>query len=742
MEQVISKVDWESFLSAHDLVQTDLRFHGGYYKGTEEHNCHSPRKEWGEGAFIGNGMIGAMILKDSPQDLAWELGRNDVVAHNHLSGIDWSVPRVPIGDMVLRPRGRIREETMRLSLWHAEATGLMTTDQGTLEWRSIAHAQMDCLMIEWNSTGSEGASVGFRPRHGVSPRLEFVPHNLSRKYLPPPPLQLYQQGTQLSIQTFVKEEEDGTVISEGACVVAWKEVNFSESHGVVYVSIANSYFDESAIDVALKTIDSASKLSLDTFLKTHRAKWHDYYPASFISIPDKYWEGIYWIQMYKLASAVRGDSPVLDNQGPWLTQSAWPGTWWNLNVQLSYSSVYKANRLSIGESLIGNLERYHESLRQNAIPIGLDDGAYIDRQSSFNLISPCLKPDFEYGNLPWALHNVWRHYRSTMDEAFLRDRLYPLLRASMNVYLHLSFRGEDGHLHLPKTVSPEYPGPENSTAYPTEDTNYDLALFRWGCLALLEANDRLHLSDPLEDRWREVLRDLIPYPIDHNGFKVGKDVPFAVSHRHYSHLLMFFPLHLVHDDQPEYSDVIKKSISHWIDLMGGLQGYSYTGAACMAATRGDGNQTLAYLTEFRRFLYPNTMYAELSPVIETPLSSAECIHYMVMQCWGDTIRVFPAVPDEWKEISFGKLLAEGAFEVSGRWRKGKTEFVVIKSLAGAPLKIIPNLLGPLETSGERNFSIKEISPGVYEIDLKQGESILLYTGSLPEEIGIGPVSCL
>ncbi|MGG1516442.1 glycoside hydrolase family 95-like protein [Paenibacillus oryzisoli] len=133
------------------------------------------------------------------------------------------------------------------------------------------------------------------------------------------------------------------------------------------------------------------------------------------------------------------------------------------------------------------------------------------------------------------------------------------------------------------------------------------------------------------------------------------------------------------------------------------------------------------------------MYTETFPVIETPLSSAECIHYMVMQCWGDTIRVFPAVPDEWKDISFGKLLAEGAFEVSGRWSKGKTEYVVIKSLAGAPLKIMPNLLGPLEASGERNFSITEVSPGVYKIDLKQGESVLLYTGNQPEEIGIGPV---
>ncbi|MGG1516443.1 hypothetical protein ABE504_13580 [Paenibacillus oryzisoli] len=73
-------VDWESFLSAHDLVQTKLRFHGGYYEATEEQNCHRIRKECGEGAFIGNGMIGAMILKDSPQDLAWELGRNDSIA--------------------------------------------------------------------------------------------------------------------------------------------------------------------------------------------------------------------------------------------------------------------------------------------------------------------------------------------------------------------------------------------------------------------------------------------------------------------------------------------------------------------------------------------------------------------------------------------------------------------------------------------------------------------------------------
>lgn len=38
--------------------------------------------------------------------------------------------------------------------------------------------------------------------------------------------------------------------------------------------------------------------------------------------------------------------------------------------------------------------------------------------------------------LTWTLHNAWLQYRYSMDEAILRDTVFPLLRRSVNYYRH------------------------------------------------------------------------------------------------------------------------------------------------------------------------------------------------------------------------------------------------------------------------------------------------------------------
>ena len=73
----------------------------------------------------------------------------------------------------------------------------------------------------------------------------------------------------------------------------------------------------------------------------------------------------------------------------------------------------------------------------------------------------------EVGNLTWACHNLWLIYRHRMDDALLRNKLFPLLRGAVNYYLHFLKEEADGRLHLPTTFSPEY----GSAA----DCHYDLA---------------------------------------------------------------------------------------------------------------------------------------------------------------------------------------------------------------------------------------------------------------------------
>ena len=84
----LSKISWESTIGECDLNLLPKE------KGSSDRHQHGGRfsREWEYGAFIGNGMCGAMIYKEAGKGLRWELGRNDVVAHNFLEGIDWATP--------------------------------------------------------------------------------------------------------------------------------------------------------------------------------------------------------------------------------------------------------------------------------------------------------------------------------------------------------------------------------------------------------------------------------------------------------------------------------------------------------------------------------------------------------------------------------------------------------------------------------------------------------------------------
>jgi hypothetical protein len=89
------------------------------------------------------------------------------------------------------------------------------------------------------------------------------------------------------------------------------------------------------------------------------------------------------------------------------------------------------------------------------------------------------------------------------------------------------------------------------------------------------------------------------------------------------------------------------------------------------------------------------------------------------------IRIFPAVPAEWKEASFQDLRAEGAFLVTAVRKDGKTVWVRIKSLAGEPCRVKPDFDGPFRLS-DTSVSIGETGPGVFELGLKKGQEIVLY----------------
>ncbi len=60
---------------------------------------------------------------------------------------------------------------------------------------------------------------------------------------------------------------------------------------------------------------------------------------------------------------------------------------------------------------------------------------------------------------------------------------------------------------------------------------------------------------------------------------------------------------------------------------------------------------------------------------------------MLLQGHHGIIRLFPAVPGEWKNVSFMKLRTEGAFLVSAEMRQGLVSRVVVLAEKGGRMRM-------------------------------------------------------
>jgi alpha-L-fucosidase 2 len=709
-------IDWPSFLARNDLVWSSMP------------------GSWEEGGMLGNGLLGAMVYAAGDDRVVWELGRADVIdRRTEPADPMLSRPRLPIGRLQLSTVGAITTSSARLSLWNAEMTAQITTTAGSLAIRTFVHADRPVLLVELRTEGQErAATLAFVPDLAVNTRRIARRMPLSAADLNPAPFTEVSGDLRVSVQPRT---------AGGEYAVAVRDVAIDPDRRHVFVSIADSFPGDSARGEAVREVRRAAADGLAQLVITHQNFWREYYPASFVSLPDARLESFYWIQMYKLASATRARGLVIDNQGPWFRPTPWPGLWWNLNVQLSYWPVYTANRLALGESLLNFIGRNQAALRDNVPAAHRGDAMAISRASSLDGVSPVEEVPpagpqqgaLELSNLTWVLHNVWLHWRHSLDEHLLRDRLFPWLRASVNAQ-RAWLEERDGQLHFPLAHSPEYPTP-------ARDTNYDLSLLRWGCATLLELETRLGLRDPMAPVWRDILARLVPYPVGPDGYQVGAGVPFAVSHRHFSHLLMVYPLRMVSGRDAAERQLIERSLAHWIGFEGALQGYSFVGASAISSLLGKGEDAVGFLDALiERYVKPNTMYLESGPVMETPLAAAQAIHELLLQSWGGTIRVFPALPATWRDVAFSTLRAEGAFLVSAVRRDGRTTRVTVTSLAGEPARLRMAMDRP-RVSAARAGSVRRAGEGEWILALRPDESVTFTAGDVPEgATTIGPVT--
>ncbi|WP_439663723.1 glycosyl hydrolase family 95 catalytic domain-containing protein [Lentzea sp. HUAS TT2] len=702
----MSERDWEEFIGAQDLV------------------WKRPPTQYGQAPFLGDGRLGSVVYAEG-NVVRFTVQHADVQDHRATGGSQFGVCRLPVGNLKMTAAGTVAAVDWRLDLWNAELRGTVTTSLGVITFAAYIHSERSVLSLDVSASGTEGPVLEFVPAKAIPMRAEFYP-------LP--------EGYVLNPDPVTRADGRETVVTQelnagGRTATAFRITSNGRAQRVL-LAVAHTFPEAGADRIAVKAVRAAVPLA------SHRRWWNAFYRKSFLSFGEQRLQSFYWIQLYKIASGSRAGGPVMATTGPWLERTPWGAAWWNLNVQLEYWLVHGSNHLEL-DSITSTLKDNQEQLVRNVKEAYRHDSAGVGRSTdrTTSNAGTLYEPGTggtgvkELGNLTWALHNVWLSYRHSMDARILSDVVFPLLRRSINYYLHFLTKGSDGRLHLDVTTSPEYGD--------APDCNYDLQLIRWGCQTLIDSAVELKINDPLAPRWREVLRDLTPYPVDANGFMIGAGVPFAVSHRHFSHLLATFPLMTVNWEQQENRELIEKSLRHWMSLEPAHRGYSYSGSGSIAARMFRGDEAYAYFVKMfdttKRFpVLENTMYTEAGPVVETPLSGAQTIHDFVCQSWGGVVRVFPAVPSAWPDVVIADHSAEGGFSVTARRVQGRTEFVLVRSRAGEPLVLRHGIEGPVSVVAPVRYHDR--GDGTLEIPLRRGQEVLVHPRGRRPDLAVRPVA--
>ncbi len=711
--QKTTDINWPDYISRHDLVFEQLPL------------------QWNEGAFNGNGQVGFMMfatMKDNRID--FHIGRQDVTDHRKApdrktsmgvpgASVMFDFPRLDIGRMALHPVGKILSGSLRQDLWNAEIRGTIITDLGTIKLRAYTPYQRMLSIIEITSTEIKDGKPAaykwkFRPGNPTSPRVQVFPTSDPGYITNPKPILSNENGFGSCVQPLLAGGDYATV---------WHEQKHKINSSTLFVSIANEVpAANKSKQVAENTIHDALKTKMKMIEKEHRNWWHAFYQKSFLSFPNEQMESFYWIQMYKMATCSRPDGPALDLFGPYFRVSQWPGLWWNLNVQLTYWNVLQSNHLEQGENLITLIDSQFESL--------------LKKFDNANL-----------GDFAWTMHNYWLQLRYGGNRLAIYEKWLPKAIEVAKLYEKRLIRNEKGQLEMKEMQSPEY-----GRFQSFKNSSYNLALYRWLLTALIECAIENNSMQSEITAWQNNLKDLISLPTNENGIMIGSEQGFDYSHRHYSHLLGLYPLFVLNPDNENDRALVDKSVVHWHQIDGGkgLAGYSYTGAASLYAALGRGNDVEKIMHHFLNGnfgmgnLLSNTFYAESgskNPVIETPLSAANAISEMLLQSWGGKLRVFPAMPDKWKDASFDKLRTQGAFLVSAVRKNGQTQWVKIKSLAGEPCVVkIPGWTEVFQKSKGQKINITYLSNNEFDLDLKAGEEIILLPDSNLKIEPVAPIT--
>jgi hypothetical protein len=732
---------------------------------TRFHPFNPLPKQWDEAMPLGNGMIGSLVW-EKDKTVRFALDRADLWDSRPMKGLhrkefsyQWIVEQrlnnnyKPVQEYFDQPYDREPAPTKipGAALEFKFTQGLILADAKL----NIDEASSE---ISWKNGTRLTSFV-----HAVNPvgwfKFENLPDNFNIELIPPSYQAAikvsgdpvggddlgrlgYEQGTVTKVNNSITYHQKGWGDFSYDVIVTWKKVNANTVEGVWTIR-SNPDLFKSNLD--LKALALMLNAGFDQNRKSHLAWWSAFWAKSDLKVPDQTLQHQWEMEHYKFGSTARKNAPPISLQAIWSADNGrippWKGDFHHdLNTQLSYWPSYSGNHLEEAMAYLDHFETNKENYKRYTKQFFGKEGIAVpgvttlDGTEMGGWIQYSLSPTVS----AWISQHYYLQWRYSMDKDFLKNKAYPWIKSTAQFLEQISVLDpKTGKRKLVISSSPEI-NDNDSSAWFTKTTNYDLSLMQFNFKTAAELARELNLTEEAK-HWQEIYEQLPSLALSKNKeLMIAPDYPYATSHRHFSNTMAIHPLGLIKwEDSEESKNIIRSSIK-LLDSVGPKMwcGYSYAWLGNLKARAKDGEGAAKALTIFSTAFcstnsfhlngdqtksgYSDFVYRPFT--LEGNFAFAAGLQEMLIQSHAGYLELFPAIPADWSSASFKTLRAEGAFLVSAKKESGKVTALNIHSEKGGSLKV-KSPFGKFEQKINGKVKISKSESGFIQIDFAPNSSI-------------------
>lgn len=670
---------------------------------------------------VGNGDLAAVAWQ--PDHLTWMLNKCDIGIASQVARL-----RIETPDKISE---RIGTLTTRLALENAtgtiqykggklpECSGWMwrgksgpkpkitAKDLGTVDSRFFVTEGKNVFILSYNETAKTAHPVSVlferwvQKEYGKNVKAEVRGKTLAITY------QLKKNNYADSYAAVLAFDGfDGAVLKSHSAVSTALEIPAGTVFkGRIAIAVVTSLEAKDPLAAATALATSTLKQPESEVKQPHDAFWRQFWDRFLVDAGHPYLSALYQISLYELGITSRGARPVKFNGALNLFSEkarTWGMGYWCHNQSEAYLQVYTANHVELADNFHDWIARVRPEAVKDAKKKFQVKGAHYAEVMTWN--QHIKDPDIPVkpSGTGWILSSgvryalmMWNRYQYTLDNAFLREKAWPVIRDCAEFYVDYAKLGDDGLYHVGPAISWEEPPIGR-------DTHADCAAWRAIFPIAIRVARQLRESRDRIPIWQDRLAKAPPYPIQDNLFSVvmrNDGTPEPTNHFQWQlpNLSSVFPYSVIGISADQRMKQLADDT---------FSRYRYNADAgheflpVITARLGNSewwrSAMFRYIQYFQchdqgLFNYYNLHGSKMlelgggddaHPYLEGSGIMATGVNEMLLQSYDGIIRVFPAVPERWQARFI--LRAAGSFMVASEHR-GRTgiRYIAIQPVGGA-----------------------------------------------------------